>query len=155
MPQMSFRPATEEDLPKILEIEKIAQKLPWTETHFREEMAKPFAQFLVLTDDDTDSVIGGYIVYWAMFDECHILTIATNPEWRGLGLGKKLVRQVINYAVSKDMKRLFLEVRKSNEAAIKLYSSLGFFVDHIKKNFYEDGEDAYFMELFVQKKSSF
>lgn len=154
----SLRPATEEDLPKILELEKLcypSPAVPWTEEAFRTELTKPFANFLMLTDDETDSEIAGYIVYWTMFDEAHILNVAVNPEWRGLGFATQLVRHVINHALKKDMKRVFLEVRKSNESAAALYQKLGFFIDHIKSKFYENGEDAYFMVLYLNKANKF
>lgn len=154
----SIRPATEEDLPSILAIERksyVAPATPWTEQAFREELTKPFSNFLVLTDDATDSIIPGYIIYWTMFDECHILNVAIDPEWRGVGFATKLVRMAINVALKKNLKRVFLEVRKSNEGAFALYQKLGFFVDHIKKNFYENGEDAYFMVLYLDKANQF
>jgi len=77
------------------------------------------------------------------------LNVAVHPDWRGLGLGKRLVRQAIDMAVRKEMKRVFLEVRRSNAAAISLYKSAGFFIDHTKANFYENGEDAHFMVRFL------
>lgn len=153
--QLSFRPATEEDLVKILEIEKKSYPLPWTEAQFKEELSKPFSHFLVLTDDETDTEIAGYIVYWMLFEEVHILNVTVNLEWRGLGLGQRLIRNAVSDALKKDLKRLFLEVRKSNTAAVALYQKIGFFVDHVKKGFYADGEDAYFMVLFLQQKNTF
>lgn len=150
---ISLRPATEDDLPLMLEIERASYPLPWTEGAFREELLKPFSNVLVLTDDETDSIVVGYIVFWTMFDECHILNVAVNSDWRGLGHAKNLVGHAINVAIRKNMKRLFLEVRKSNEGAIALYKSLGFYVDHIKETFYDDGEDALFMVRYLEKNS--
>ena len=147
----SLRPATEDDLNSILEIECKSYPVPWNEEAFKVEIQKPFSHFLVLTDDKTDSVIAGYIVYWLMFDECHILNVAVCSDWRGLGLATRLVRKAIDDAIRKDMQRVFLEVRKSNAQAVALYGKLGFFVDHIKAKFYDDGEDAYFMMLFLQR----
>lgn len=153
--RFSIRPASEDDLPKILEIERKCYRTAWSEDAFRVELTKPFSRFLVFTDDETDEVVAGYIVYWMMFDECHVLNVAIDPEWRGLGLAETLMRQAINDAVRKDLQRVFLEVRKSNAAATGLYQKLGFFIDHIKKNFYEDGEDAYFMALYLNRSNKF
>lgn len=155
IPKFSLRPAAEEDLPAILKIEGQSYPLPWTEEAFRLELQKPFASFLVLTDDETDSKIAGYVVYWALFDETHVLNLAVNPDWRGLGFGQRLMRQVINESLRKELKRVFLEVRKSNEGAVTLYQKLGFFIDHVKKKFYEDGEDAYFMVLYLNRQNQF
>jgi ribosomal-protein-alanine N-acetyltransferase len=147
----SLRPVSVDDIDKILEIEKKSYKLPWTKEQFYEELNKPYSRFLVLTDDETDSLIAGYIVYWIMFDEAHILNVTIDTEWRGLGFAKKLVRTVINESLKKNLKRVFLEVRKSNLGAINLYQSLGFYIDHIKPKFYDDGEDALFMVLILEE----
>jgi ribosomal-protein-alanine N-acetyltransferase len=156
--QFSIRNATEDDLEAILKIEKLSYPPPaiaWSRDAFVVELDKPFAQFLVLTDDETDSVIGAYIVYWQLFDETHILNVAVSPDWRGLGFATRLIRHAINSAVQKEMKRVFLEVRKSNAAAAALYQKLGFFIDHIKPSFYENGEDAYFMVLYLNRSNKF
>lgn len=148
----SIRPATSDDFEQILTIERAAYPFPWTQQAFLEELQKPFSKFLVLTDDATDSVVSGYVVFWMLFDEVHLLNVAVAQEWKGLGIGKLLVRQAMNEAIHKEFKRIFLEVRKSNQAAIGLYQKLGFFIDHVKKNFYENGEDAYFMVRFFDQK---
>ncbi|MEW6055715.1 MAG: ribosomal protein S18-alanine N-acetyltransferase [Bdellovibrionota bacterium] len=160
MPEMnsesfSLRPATEDDLPLVLEIERVSYKRPWSREAFFEEMTRPYSQFLVLTDDETDNLVAAYVVYWLLFEECHILNVAVHLQWRGLGFAERLVRKAIDDALRKNMKRVFLEVRKSNAAATALYQKLGFFIDHIKPRFYEDGEDAYFMVLFLQKQNTF
>jgi ribosomal-protein-alanine N-acetyltransferase len=155
IPQFSFRPATEEDLPLILAIEKMAYPLPWKEEAFRAEFTKDYSEFLVLTDDETDSKLVGYIVYWLQGDECHVLNVTVDLNWRGLGLAMRLMRRAIDDAIHKDMQRVFLEVRKSNTAAIALYQKMGFFIDHAKKNFYDNGDDAYFMTLLLNKPNKF
>lgn len=154
-PAFSLRPASADDLATVLEIERRSYPLPWTEESFRQEMEKPFARFFVLTDDETDSVVAGYIVFWLMFDECHILNVTVHPDWRGLKLGTRLVQQTINEAVKREAKRVFLEVRKSNTGAVAFYQSFNFYIDHVKKAFYADGEDAYFMQIFLDKPNTF
>ena len=157
-PKLSLRPATEDDLTAVLDIERRCYPAPcvaWTEEAFRGEIQKPFCHFLVLTDDETDSILVGYVVYWLLFDECHILNVAIHPDWRGQALGTLLVRNAINAAVKKEVKRVFLEVRKSNTGAISLYQKLGFFIDHIKTAFYENGDDCYFMVLYLEQSNKF
>jgi ribosomal-protein-alanine N-acetyltransferase len=82
-----------------------------------------------------------------MFDECQILNVVTDLPFRGLGLAKEMVRKAISETHRKDLKKLVLDVRKSNEAAIQLYQSLGFSISHVRKSFYSNGEDAYQMAL--------
>jgi ribosomal-protein-alanine N-acetyltransferase len=153
--KFSVRPASEEDLETICSIEFYSYPTPWTKNAFIEEMNKPFSNVIVMTDDETDSIVSGYIVFWIMFEECHILNVTVNREWRGLGYGVKLVRLAIDQALRKNCKKVILEVRKSNEAAIELYQKLGFFTESIKKNFYSDSEDAIFMAKFLEKENQF
>lgn len=155
IPAFSLRPAVKEDLEEILNIEEKAYPRPWTYDQFKEEFEKPYCSFLALTDDETDNIIAGYIVFWQIFDEVHILNVTVALDWRGLGFGKRLIRHAIDEGLRKDSKRVILEVRKSNDAAVTLYQKLGFYIDHIKKSFYSDGEDAYFMVLYLQQKSDF
>jgi [ribosomal protein S18]-alanine N-acetyltransferase len=144
---VSLRPATPDDLPALLEVEKRVHKAPWSEAHFREELSKPYSQFLVLTDDETDTRVAGYIVFWLMFDECQILNIAVDIPFRGLGHGKELVRKAVSLAVKQGLKRILLEVRVSNTPAIQLYQALGFGICQVRRQFYSDGEDAYSMAI--------
>ena len=143
----SLRPAVEDDIPQILEIERRVHVAPWTEENFRAELAKPYCEFLVCTDDETDSVIRGYIIFWFMFEECQILNVATDLPYRGQGYAKQMVRRATTMAIQKGVRKTTLEVRKSNGPAIQLYQALGFSIVHVRKNFYSNGEDAYQMSL--------
>ena len=151
----SARPASEDDVEQILKIENVSYPLPWKKEAFLEELKKPFSHVIVFTDDETDSVIAGYIVFWIMFEECTIHNITVNLDYRGLQFGLKLIEIAKKEALRSNCKKLVLEVRKGNDAAIKLYQKSGFFIDHIKKGFYENGEDAYFMTLFIDQKNEF
>jgi len=145
----SVRPATQDDVAKLLEIEARIQVAPWTRENIEIELSKPYSSFLVYTDDETDSEIAGYIVYWMMFDECQILTLGVDISYRGIGVAQKLVRQAVQQAVAKNVKKVLLDVRKSNLAAIQLYQKLGFVIIHVRKSFYSNGEDAYQMALYA------
>lgn len=146
----SLRPATAEDLPAIVGVENASHAAPWTLANFEAELAKPYSRFLVLTDDETDSKIYGYIVYWMMFDECQILNVVVAPEYRKKGYAALMIRQAVRDGVQKSLKRVVLDVRKSNLPAIQLYQKLGFLIARVQKSFYSNGEDAYSMELALQ-----
>lgn len=145
----SLRPATPEDLERIVEIESRVHQSPWSRENFEAELAKPYSHFLVLTDDETDSVIVGYVVFWVMFDECHVLNVAVDIPFRGKGHAKTMVRKAIHLATRKDIRKILLDVRRSNENAIQLYQRVGFVITHVRKSFYSDGEDAYQMALYL------
>lgn len=145
----SIRPASVDDLDALVQLEKDIQKTPWTREHLEAEMAKPFSVTWVLTDNETDSRVGAYLVYWGLENEAHLLTVGVPLEFRGLGFAKALVQKLISVSSSQGYRRVTLEVRKSNMPAISLYQSQGFNVTHMRKEFYPDGEDAYFMELLL------
>jgi ribosomal-protein-alanine N-acetyltransferase len=147
----SLRPATPDDLPALLQIERRVHVAPWTLEHFQAELEKPYAQVLVVTDDETDTVIAGYIVFWLMMDECQILNVAVDLPYRGLGYAKEMVRRAVSMAMKKNLKRTVLEVRKSNQSAVQLYQRLGFTITQVRRAFYSNGEDAYQMTLFTEE----
>ena len=145
----TWRRAEEADIPSLRKIEESAYPFPWTNEAFRNELVKPYSNVAVVCDNTSDGSVAGYIVYWLLFDECHVLNVTVNTAARGQGLGLKMMREVIVEARRRQLKRLFLEVRVSNAAAIALYKKVGFYVDHTKAKFYEDGESAYFMILYL------
>jgi ribosomal-protein-alanine N-acetyltransferase len=147
----SMRSATEDDLASLIEIEGKIHVAPWNRDGFASELTKSFSRFLVLTDDDTDSVIAGYIVVEVLFEEAQILNVGVDLPYRGLGFAKRMIRQAVNDAMRQGVKTVSLEVRKSNAAAIALYQSLQFAILQVRKSFYSNGEDAYQMKLSLEE----
>jgi ribosomal-protein-alanine N-acetyltransferase len=152
-PTFSLRPAITDDLQQMLAIEVQSYPEPWKKTHFLDEMQKSHARLLVMTDDDTDSIIVGYIVYWLQADGISLLNVAVDPNWRGFGFGMKLMQAMIKEAVHEDIPRIILEVREGNSKAIALYNTIGFKVTHTRKNFYSNGETALVMEIKTSEAS--
>lgn len=152
-PSVSPRPLVEEDLKQILLIESQSYPEPWKLTHFQEELKKPYTRALVLTDDESDSIVIGYIVYWIQAEGISLLNVTVDPKWRGFGFGKKLMQMMISEAVKEDISRIILEVRESNKNAIELYGNIGFKITHTRKNFYSNGETALVMELKTSETS--
>ena len=147
----SLRPATEDDLEKILEIELKVHRAPWTLEHFKTELSKPQSTVWVLTDDETDEQVAAYVVFWKLFENAEILNIAVDPALQRRGFAKAVLQAVVKDLVRQDIKKLNLEVRKSNLAAIALYQAAGLTVSQVRKNFYSDGEDAYAMSLSLEE----
>jgi len=146
-PSVSLRPAVTDDLKQIMEIEVQSYPEPWKKTHFLDEMQKSYARLLVLTDDDTDMIVIGYIVYWVQSSGISLLNVTVDPKWRGFGFGMKLMQAMIKEAVHEDIPRIVLEVREGNSHAIALYRGIGFQVTHTRKSFYSNGENALVMEI--------
>jgi ribosomal-protein-alanine N-acetyltransferase len=121
------------DVPAVVEIERLSFKYPKPEAVFREDEHK----YLVARDDDK---VVGYIGIEKILDEVHIINMAVDPQYRGKGIGNRLMQHVLN-----DEEVFFLEVRISNESAKKVYEKYGFKVISVRKQYYADGEDALVM----------
>jgi ribosomal-protein-alanine N-acetyltransferase len=143
----SLRPATPDDLAQIEKIESVSYPTPWTKEQFADELKVAHSRFLVLSDDETDEFILGYIVYWVQVEGVSLLNITVHPDWRGLGNAERLLRAMINETVRDEIPKITLEVRISNAGAIKLYERIGFKITHERKKFYSNGETALVMEL--------
>ena len=101
--------------------------------------------YLSLTARTDDSIVG-YIGIKAVLDEADITNVAVHPQWRRRGIGQMLLTDLLGKAAGRNVKRIFLEVRVSNEAALALYSQAGFQIIDKRKNYYEKPkEDAYIM----------
>ena len=150
---LSVRPATEDDLDAVLAVEKRCYKHPWSRAQFAEELKTKNSQFLVLTDDETDTLVAGYVVFRDLGTESHLLNVAVEHGWRGLGMGNRLVGMAINHAYRHEQERVFLEVRTENLAAMTLYEKMGFRRITVRKKFYSNGDDAFFMQLDLEKTS--
>ncbi len=77
----------------------------------------------------------------------HVVSIAVLPDYRKKGIGRALVEESIAGVKLKKSDELYLEVRCSNNEAIKLYEKLGFVIKQRLKAYYRDGEDAYLMAI--------
>jgi ribosomal-protein-alanine N-acetyltransferase len=126
-------PMTEKDIQAVVEIENLSFKFPKPESVFREDEHK----YLVAKEEGK---VVGYIGIERILDEVHIINMAVHPDYRGKGIGKRLMQHVLN-----DEEVFFLEVRVSNETAQKVYERFGFKVISLRKGYYADGEDAYVM----------
>ncbi|MBC7387062.1 MAG: ribosomal protein S18-alanine N-acetyltransferase [Cryobacterium sp.] len=146
-PPVSLRPAIFEDLDAILSVEKRVHTVPWEKAHFQGELEKSYSRLWVLTDDETDSIVYGYAVFWVMGESAEVLNIAVDIPHRGLGLAKLMLQQIINEAMRLGLENLMLDVRKSNLPAVGLYQRAGLSITQYRKGFYSNGEDAYHMTV--------
>jgi ribosomal-protein-alanine N-acetyltransferase len=90
----------------------------------------------------------GYIGFWMVLDEAHIVTLAVRSDFRRKGVGSMLMASALVLAVHLGANKATLEVRVTNIPAQNLYEKFGFKTAAIRRNFYPDtGEDAYLMWL--------
>lgn len=144
----SLRPATEDDLPKLWEMEKRIHASGWNLEHFAQELKKPYAQLWVMTDDLTDLQIAGFVAFWEIEPTVEILNLGVGEPYRRFGFGEIMVRSVLKMAFQKpELDSVRLDVRVSNLAALSLYQKVGFQVLYRRKKFYSDGEDGFHLVL--------
>ncbi len=138
-----------EDLDQVLGIEQASFTMPWSRNLFLSEFRSPrVSHLLVALRDSPVRTVAGFIIFWLVEDEMHILNLAVLPELRRQGIANRLVLAAIRLAASKGAHRAFLEVRVSNMAAHKLYSNLGFTGTSIRRDYYDSPvEDALVMTL--------
>jgi len=153
--QLVYRiePMTEADLPRAFAIEEAS--FPSTDVQgggaaqqakqLREELSRSWSRLRVARTATHDVV--GYVLFWHVTDEIHLLNVAVDPAERRHGFGRALAREVIAYAERHNCVKILLEVRKGNVPAIRLYESLGFEEFNVRTRYYADGEDGIEMML--------
>ena len=143
---MEISPMKRADLEVVIEIEKASFPTPWSRYAFLAELYENRrARYFVAREKATGKVVG-YVGTWLILDEAHITNIAVHPKFRRKGIGKKLMLAAIDYAESKNVEAVTLEVRASNTIAQRLYEDIGFVSVGIRPGYYHDnGEDAVIM----------
>ncbi|MCA1066593.1 ribosomal protein S18-alanine N-acetyltransferase [Rossellomorea sp. AcN35-11] len=141
---MDIRFMTVDDLDAVMDIETKSFSIPWSRDAFLNEIEhNHLSAYLVAEEGDC---IAGYCGVWLVVDEAHITNVAVLPEYRGHGLGERLMRKIMGIAVEFGARVMTLEVRVSNTPAKDLYRKLGFQDGGIRKRYYSDNqEDALVM----------
>lgn len=136
--------AGKEMLPDIAAIEEVCFSHPWSPVALEGELVRSDARIFCALERDTVAAYGSMRM---VLDEASIGNIACLPDFRGRGAGGQVLDALIACAKEAGMKRMLLEVRPSNTAAIVLYRSRGFVELGRRKGFYRDPtEDALMME---------
>ncbi|MBI5599744.1 MAG: ribosomal protein S18-alanine N-acetyltransferase [Deltaproteobacteria bacterium] len=145
-------PMSFDDLEDVLRIENLSFPQPWTRGLFEQEMCNPISYALVeKADFEGRQRLGAYTVFWIVAGEGHILNIAVDPELRGMGLARRLLAFILDFMSEKGVSEVYLEVRRSNEAARGLYHSSGFEEAFVREGYYGD-EDAIVMRLVLNDR---
>lgn len=127
-----LRPMTEGDLDRIMEIERRAYPYPWTRSIFSDCLKHNYHCLL----HEHNETIMAYAVISAAAEEMHILNLTVEPKQQNQGLGKRLINTLEMIGRGLDARECFLEVRPSNESAIRLYQNHGFNEVGLRKNYY-------------------
>ncbi len=145
---VAVRPMEMGDLQEVYTIEVAAYPRPWPIKCFIDEMNKNrFARYIVALDRD-ESILG-YIGMWVIKGEAHITNIAVDPVFTRRKIAEQMLVNSIEYAIAQRCTTMYLEVRRYNIAAQRLYTRYLFIPTYIKEKYYQDNhEDA--IELRIQ-----
>jgi [ribosomal protein S18]-alanine N-acetyltransferase len=145
-PSSEMRMMRREDLPAVSALENASYEFPWTLGIFADCLRAGHPCWVLCVD----GVIAGYGVLSVGAGEAHVLNVCIGADWRGQGLGRHLMRRLLDIARWNGAERVFLEVRPSNPVAQTLYRSMGFQEIGRRPRYYpaRDGrEDAIVMAL--------
>jgi len=140
---MQIVPMDEKNLYEVYEIEKNCFSDPWKIDIFKDQLQQNYSYCFVAY---VGGQVAGYVMMWCFGDEGEIINIATDPNYRRQGVAKELLA-----ACKKICKKITLEVRLSNVAAIHLYEKHGFKNMGTRKDYYKNPtEDAVIMILGLE-----
>lgn len=115
----------------------------WNYNVFKSELENANSKYLVAK---IDNEIVGFAGIIPVLDEADISNIVVHQNFRNQKIGSYLLQEIINLAISLNLKKINLEVRESNTPAIKLYEKYGFEVCGIRKKYYDNVENAILMK---------
>lgn len=140
-PGVTVRTMTARDVDAVVAIETEAFSSPWQRDTFLGLLERPALELLVL--EDRTAGIVGYAVLWCILEQGELANMAIVPSSRRRGLGRVLLSHVLDRARSRGVETVFLEVRESNERAVRLYTQFGFSDVGVRRAYYEHPkEDA-------------
>ena len=132
-PRTQIRSMSPVDLKAVAAVERASYEFPWSQGIFRDCLLAGY-QSLVL---EIAGVINGYAIMSVAAGEAHILNLCVHPECQQMGYGRRLLNALLVRAQEVGVERVFLEVRPSNDIAIKLYRSAGFEQIGVRPSYYQ------------------
>ena len=149
IPRTSIRLMLPTDLKAVSHVERTAYEFPWSHGIFRDcLLAGYYSQVL-----DVGNTVSGYSIMSIAASEAHMLNLCVHPSLHRLGYGRRLLNAMLCRAEENEVRKIFLEVRPTNEAALRLYRSAGFEQIGIRPEYYQASygrEDAVVLALALQ-----
>jgi [ribosomal protein S18]-alanine N-acetyltransferase len=143
--KIDFRRLELSDLNAIESIERESYPTPWSRSMFAGELAKPSSISLGAFEPETEELLG-YLIISRYVDAWHVMNLAVSPKYRRRRIAASLLERLFELTSSEGRRGYTLEVRVSNDVAIKLYKQAGFKARGIRRGYYTDNrEDALIM----------
>lgn len=145
-PSFVLRPLTRDDVARVAAIEADSFATPWSEAAFASELDLPFSRSVVAHPVGDPTNVAGYVVWWRVSDEVHLLDLAVAASSRRCGVGELLARRVLDDARECAARMTTLEVAEDNLPARALYERLGFSSVLTRKDYYGPRRAALVLE---------
>ncbi|MGD8861294.1 MAG: ribosomal protein S18-alanine N-acetyltransferase [Myxococcales bacterium] len=143
-------PARAGDLDAVSRIAEAVFPVPWPLSELAAELQRPHSVLRVLRPGAGQAVVA-FLNHWRLGDELQVMNVATLPAFRGRGYGAALLQDAERSARARGLSAITLEVRRSNDDAIRLYERCGFQPLGVRPRYYSDnGEDALVMRLSLR-----
>lgn len=136
------------DVAVVAEIENLVQSHPWTKKQFEDSVNT----YQVTVIEQLGQVVG-FCILQPVLDEANLLLMAVHPSQQGKGMGYQLLEASLAM-LKNDPVQVFLEVRESNIAAIKLYEKSDFHQIDMRKNYYPQADGSWEHAIIMVKACS-
>lgn len=143
MDNITIRKMRQDDIEQCINIEKSHNIKILSREILENDLKKDSNYYLVATLNNT---LIGYIGLSYVLDTADIISIVVKKDYTKKGIASLLLSEIISFCYKKEIKNIFLEVRKSNTPAQALYNKFGFFKISERKKYYNNIEDAYIFE---------
>ena len=145
----------EKDLGEVVAIATSSTSNPWSINMFIEEMFSPLSYcFVIKMKGDSNYYLIGFICFRNIEDESELLNLCVHPQYRHLGIGKKLMQFYIGLCSKMKIKTFYLEVDSSNQVAIHLYQLFAYQLMGKRKKLYQGKFDALLMMKKIEMASN-
>lgn len=138
---LTLVPMRQDDIAAVIQIENDVYPFPWSWGNFYDSLKAGYSAWTCREG----SQLVGYSVFMIAVDEAHLLNISVARAAQGRGLGARLLRHAMDCAYRAGARQMLLEVRPSNEPALRLYRHFGYEQIGLRKGYYPAGngrEDA-------------
>lgn len=140
MENIELRLATTSDIKQMTLIDADSFAMPWSPEAFENEMGNRLTTYMVAVKDDKVIAFTGF---WKIHNEGHITRVSVGKDYRGQHIGTLLLQALIEEGNKNGVTDYTLEMRKSNQPALKLYQKLGFKLEGVRPKYYHNNmEDA-------------
>jgi len=152
-----FRVMEKSDITHVCEIEAASHQHPWSEKNFLDCLEHEYWNYVLLEENLPHQAVGHCIVMPGV-EELHLLNITIHPDFRRQKIASRALSAIEEIGFTHHYLKMLLEVRRSNESAIKMYEKSGYLLIGARKDYYPMGkgdifsrEDALVMEKILRK----